>query len=381
MTSALFVTNFCPHYHVRLFESVARQMDVTFLFVSKGSEWYWDPRHGVRSGEFKHEYLAESKRWGKQGVAYRLLHRLWSGQPQVVVCALAGRLPLALTYLWARLRGRPFVLWTGLWMHPRTLIHRLSFPIMLRLYRGSTAVVVYGTHVRDYLTDLGVEARRIFVAPHALDNELYNPRVEPAVVDGLRARHGVTGRRVILYVGRLTAVKGLRFLIRAASHMADLAPVLVIVGEGELRSDLEQQAIQDGVDARFIGYVPTEELYRYYAMADVFVLPSVTVKQGRELWGLVVNEAMNQGVPVVATDSVGAVRGNLVRDGETGLVVPEGDAAALGAALRRLLEEGELARRLGEAGRREIANWTTEGMADGFLEAIRFALAERHADE
>ncbi|HLA82646.1 MAG TPA: glycosyltransferase family 4 protein [Thermoleophilia bacterium] len=376
MTSALFVTNFCPHYHVRLFELLGQRLDITFLFVSRGREWYWDPRHGVRTGEFKHEYLAQP-RGNPALVGYRLINRLWSTRPRVIICALSGRFSLAATYLSARIRRLPFVLWTGLWMHPQTVVHRLSFPVLRHLYRHSTAVVVYGKHVKEYLAGLNVDPARIFVAPHALDNDLYDRMVDPATLESLRVEYGLSGRSVILFVGRLTAVKGLPILIEAASQLRDLAPVVVFVGEGEMRAELERQAAEAGVDTRFVGYVTTGELYRFYALANVFVLPSVTVKQGRELWGLVINEAMNQGVPVVATDSVGAIRGGLVRHGETGLVVPEGDAVALGAALRRIFVDNELARRLGEAGRREVENWTTQRMADAFLEAVRFALAGR----
>jgi glycosyltransferase involved in cell wall biosynthesis len=107
-----------------------------------------------------------------------------------------------------------------------------------------------------------------------------------------------------------------------------------------------------------------------YAGADVVVIPSVRSRRFLEPWGLVANEAMHQRIPVIATDAVGAAAGGLVRHGETGLVVPAGDARALAGALRRLHGDRALRERLGEAGARAAARLTFEGWAAGFAAAL-----------
>ena len=88
------------------------------------------------------------------------------------------------------------------------------------------------------------------------------------------------------------------------------------------------------------------------------VVPSIPTRDFLEPWGLVVNEAFDQGVPVIATTAVGAAAGGLVRHEQTGLVVPAGDAAALAAALRRLHDDPALRARLGAAGRAAVAAGT-----------------------
>jgi glycosyltransferase involved in cell wall biosynthesis len=102
-------------------------------------------------------------------------------------------------------------------------------------------------------------------------------------------------------------------------------------------------------------------------------LPSIPTPRFREPWGLVCNEALHQATPVVATDAVGAVAGGLVRDGETGLVVPAGDAAALASAITRLLDDAALRERLGTAGRTALAGHTHELQADAFGRALAAA--------
>ncbi|PYQ15553.1 MAG: hypothetical protein DMF80_08850 [Acidobacteria bacterium] len=366
---AIFVSNFCPHYRVRTYETLARKMDVRFLFVSPGDEEYWDPRRGVRRGDFAHEYLRGFHLTPGLRVTPGLVARLWRSDVDVIFMALADRFSVPIGYGLARLRRKPFVLWTGLWQHPDTLFHRLTFPLLRHIYRHADAVVVYGAHVRGYLTGLGVAPERIFVAEHAVDNGVYDRPVSEPARSRLRAELGAGDGKIVLYVGRLAPSKGLSDLVRAAAALADLRPVLVLVGEGELRQALEAQASASGVQARFVPHVAPEELYPYYAAADVLALPSVTTRAGKEPWGLVVNEAMNQATPVVASSAVGAAAGGLVRHGETGMVFPEGDAAALAAVLRKVLGDPALARRLGRAGREAVGRHTNERMAEAFLAA------------
>ncbi len=116
--------------------------------------------------------------------------------------------------------------------------------------------------------------------------------------------------------------------------------------------------------------VPPPQLRDMYAAADVLVMPSIPTRTFREPWGLVVNEAMNRKLPVIASDAVGAVAGGLVRDGHNGLVVPAGDARALAAAMRRLAADAPLRARLGAAGERDVQAYTHDAWAQGFVRAL-----------
>jgi glycosyltransferase involved in cell wall biosynthesis len=155
-------------------------------------------------------------------------------------------------------------------------------------------------------------------------------RVIPSGVD-LPAEVGAEAEPPeVLYAGRLSPEKGVLELVEAAAGLN-----LVVAGDGPLRSRVPQSK----------GFVPHDELQRLYARAAVVACPS-----RREGFGVACLEAMAHGRPVVATP-MGGLR-DLVVDGETGLVVPARDPAALRAALERLLGDPELRRRLGEAGRR-----------------------------
>ena len=163
-------------------------------------------------------------------------------------------------------------------------------------------------------------------------------------------------RKSILFVGRLIERKGVRHLIRALGTLTSRLPVrLDIIGDGPERARLEALARELGLEGvvAFRGRVSDEELRRAYASADAFVLPSVLdARKDTEGLGVVLLEAMNYSVPVIASD-IGGIT-DIVRHEETGLLVPPGDEMALAAALARVLSDRPLALKLGEAGRERL---------------------------
>jgi len=119
-----------------------------------------------------------------------------------------------------------------------------------------------------------------------------------------------------------------------------------------------------------LGTLSAAAMRDVYAACDVLVLPSVATRTFREPWGLVINEAMNRGLPVIASDAVGAVAGGLVRDGVNGLVVDAGDSAALAHALVRLAGNGELRARLGKQAAEDVRPYSYDAWAEGFSRAL-----------
>ena len=99
-------------------------------------------------------------------------------------------------------------------------------------------------------------------------------------------------------------------------------------------------------------------------------MPSLPTRDFLEPWGLVVNEAFHQGVPVIATDAVGAAAGGLVQHERTGLIVPAGDVEALRAAIHRLQDDAPLRRTLGENAKHEVAAYTYDAWAEGMSRAL-----------
>lgn len=371
---AAFVTHYCPHYRVKTFETLASYVDTDFYFYSNGGEWYWQRQHGVQIGNFNYTYLPGFNLAGTRFTP-SLISQLLAHPYDAYIKCINGRFALPATYLAARLKRRPFILWTGVWMRLNTLAHRLIFPLTRHIYTHADAVVVYGEHVKRYLIGEGVAPERIFTTTHAVDNELYRRTIAPEVQAETRATLDIRhDQKVVLSLGRLVADKGLNYLLEAFAMVKNKDAVLVFAGTGAEEQPLREMASRLGISdsVRFAGYVPNQEAARFYSISDLFVLPSITTPLFREPWGLVVNEAFNQGVPVIATDAVGAAAGGLIRDGENGFIVPERNSHALAEPLKRILQEPLLRRQLSANARAAMVGWDNEHMVLGFRQALAY---------
>jgi glycosyltransferase involved in cell wall biosynthesis len=174
---------------------------------------------------------------------------------------------------------------------------------------------------------------------------------------------------VILFAAKFTTVKAPEELLSAFARVydkfaEDSAPYLLFVGDGTLRGALEESARPLGDAVRFLGFRNQSELPALYDLCDVFTLPSRF-----EPWGLVVNEAMNAGRPVIVSDRVGAAA-DLVEDGVNGFVYPSGDVGALASRLRQIIESPALRAEMGKRSLERISSWDFEADRRGLVEAL-----------
>ena len=281
-----------------------------------------------------------------------------SGRYRAAIAGLGGRVALPAAYAAARRARIPFVLWASIWEHPRTAAHTLSRLPTHWLYRHADAVVTYGPHVSAHVRRYRPE-ERIFEAPQAVSAEHFGAPVAPEEREQWRAGAGF----LALFVGRLEEEKGVRILLTAWREAGLDGGALALAGQGPLSADAEGLA-------RPLGHVGRERLPALYAAADVLVLPSIRTATFTEPWGLVVNEAMHQGTPVIATDAVGAAAGGLVRHDRNGLVVPQRDPAALAAALRTLAHDAPFRERLGAAAREDVGDFSEAAWVEGMRRAL-----------
>ena len=374
------VTTYLSDYRLPLYRRLAARHGVEVLCYGRGARyvppWFADLDAQLAAADFPARRLSGGAR---EALA---LGREFDG----VIAPFAGGTMLPAAYAGARRFGRPFVLWASVWRQPRSLTHALALPVTRHIYRDADAVIAYGEHVRRFVAEIRGRDDDVFVAPQAVEPELFARAVGDDEVRAFRERFGLGAGPLVLYSGRLDHTKGIEVLAEAwprvsggagagvsagagAASGVGAGATLVLVGDGELRG------LADRVPgARALGPLPRAELAVAYAAAQLTVVPSVPTPRFTEPWGLVVNEAMSQARPVVATTAVGAAAGGLVRDGETGLVIAPGDPAALAAAIDRLLADPALRARLGEAGRAEIAGaYTYDAMAAGVARALAAA--------
>jgi glycosyltransferase involved in cell wall biosynthesis len=335
----LLVTNHAPPERVGAFQALhARTPIELVLFGGRSTH----ATAGVADPGVPHRHVAQSE----VGAIVR------AGDHRAVIASAVGRRALPAAWIGARRSDTPFVLWTGLWAHPLSVAHALSYPLMRAIYRDADAIATYGTHVSAYVRAHGARCP-VIEAPQAVDGDFWGQDV-PREHD----------RFTVVFVGRDAREKGLDSLTGAwtASGLRDRGD-LVLVGV-------------DGADTgsvRRVGRQTADQVRNFLARADVLVLPSVRTRTFREPWGLVINEAMHQSIPVIASDQTGAVAGGLVRHERNGLVFAAGDTDALAASLRRMHDDAPLRAALGQAARADVAPFTFDAWADGIIRAVKEA--------
>ena len=347
----LFVTNHAPPFRVGAFAALHARQDVVFALIEGAV------RHGGGGG------VAAGLPFPVVRCEQRTIYRLAaSGRFRAVVAGLSGRVAPAAAWAGARQAQVPFVLWATMWAHPRTPAHVFSYLPVRHLYRHADALITYGPHVSAYVRGKGARGP-VFEAPQSVDGGFWSAPADASRHAGFQ----------VAFVGRLEAEKGIDVLARAWQRreraLADAA--LVAAGDGPLRERLEHAG------GRVLGRVPAAAIRALYAGSDVVVVPSVATRRFREPWGLIVNEAFHRGVPVVASDAVGAVAGGLVRHGETGLVVPAGDADALASALTALHADPRGRQRLGQQARDAVSSYSHGAWSDGVSGALAAVGAAR----
>jgi 1,2-diacylglycerol 3-alpha-glucosyltransferase len=325
---ALIWTNFGP-YHMARIRAVKPFFDVKAIELTSNERlyhwWRGEPDasiHTVVQGAWEeHNGLVLARK------LWRLLNQL---RPTVILVPGYANLPALCAAAWGRYRGAKTILMSesNYDDHPRRIIpESLKRILVMLLFDGA---IVGGKRAASYLRRLGVAKEKIVDGYDVVDNHFFFSQAAHH-----RSQTNQSDQRpYFLFVGRLAPEKNVSTLICSHARYLEAGGSwpLVIVGDGPLREQLSRQAmdqVQKGMVV-FAGHRNTPDLPEFYAFAGCFVLPST-----REPWGLVVNEAMASGLPVIVSSRCGCVS-DLVDDGSNGLIVDPENPSNLAAALQRV---------------------------------------------
>ena len=247
-------------------------------------------------------------------------------------------------------------------------IKEIAYPLFMKRFAVCLAV---GAWSEEYFVHYGAPC--VVRSPHFVDNarfatESANCRRE---ADTIRSLWGIpVEKTVFLFSGKFEEKKRPLDLLRALRVLMERGKGrsmahLLMVGDGILRRECEMYAREHGLPASFAGFLNQGEMPKAYAIADVLVLPS----DGRETWGLTVNEAMACGLPAIVSDRVGCGP-DLVRDGETGYLFRCGDCEELATRMSHMVER-DVSGVMGENAARLIGNYSVETAAEGILQALK----------
>ncbi len=374
------ITNIPSPYRIPLFERLAKKIDIFIYFMaSTEGRRGWKPK--VYQGftykilpdfaiGFQNKVTQESFSFHTNPtLAFELLKRPYD----VMIIGGFASLSCYIAFLFSKIKRKPVILWieNTLQDEPSTL-RKIALPLIKLLMKFSNAFVVCGTRSKEYVISFGIPRERVFTAINAGNVDFFKAGSErlKGQKRAIKRQLKIKSNKVVLYVGQFIERKGVRYLVEAFSKLKgeEKGAGLVLVGDGPQREELMRRC-QGVEDIHFTKSVQPEELPPYYAIADVFILPSLY-----DRFGIVVSEAMASGLPIIATEKVGA-SADLIRDGVNGYVVKDGDVDGLYEASRKILKNPQHSWWMGENSRRMIENeFNLDKMAQGFVEAIEYVI-------
>jgi glycosyltransferase involved in cell wall biosynthesis len=275
----------------------------------------------------------------------------------VIIFSGVTSIPFLLLAVPLFLCKKKILIFDELWKYPDGKSYGILRPLIRALVKRTvSSFVAAGTMAADFLvSEFKVPKDRIYMA--------YNTAPCPRGVNlGNRALMRSPNEideydgdaKVVLYLGRVVEYKGLDLLIQAMATLPPSTAMLIVVGDGDFLPYCKRLCADLGMQnrIRFLGECGADDTGRYYAMADLFVLPAKFVNDtpvGYEAWGFTINEAMAMKLPVIATKAVGAAH-DLIIDGETGWMCEANDVEDLSRALSHALNSPENLHRIGKKG-------------------------------
>lgn len=263
----------------------------------------------------------------------------------------------------------------GILRHPlKRMIRRR---VLKRFYSGVDAFLSIGAGSTRHYLKHGVDESRIFFSPYCVDSQLFEQQRSEFSHMRRQTRYDLgfgENDFVFMFSGKMIEKKNPLLIGDALERMPHLDRIgLLTVGEGNLRAGFETMTKRSlGNRAAFVGFVNQSHLGKYYTAADALILPS----SWGETWGLVVNEAMIFGLPVIVSDTVGC-REDLVISGETGYIFHAGDSGALAKAMTQLAENRERAKSIGMAAAELVKRYSVEAATNGIVKALEYVSAGR----
>jgi glycosyltransferase involved in cell wall biosynthesis len=363
----ILVTNIMSPYRIPTFNQLASRYGKAFKVIfCKQNDHYrkWkllDRDHLKFDFAVLNDLSMKLKEW-EIHLANGLFSKLIREKPFLVIIEGFG-FPTIFSLLYTSLFHKKLIIFSA--ETPHTAKSYSWFRHLLRRFmvRPAQGFIAKGSLAKEYVVSLKVPQEKIFLTHYSIDPELLG--LDPNKTK--EKKKSTEKKKRILYVGRLTRLKGVDLLIRAYKQVKEKYPniELCLVGDGPDEDEFKKLA-EGTDDISFEGYKQYDQLLPYYLNSDLFVFPTL-----RDVWGLVVNEAMMCGLPVICSKYAGCCQ-DLIREEENGLVVDPQNLEELSDSISDLISQNGKLSDYGERSLQIIKTFTTERTTQGFVEAIEY---------
>lgn len=373
------IHNIISPYRIPLFKSISghNEIDLTVYYCSESHDHRkWDIPD---SDTYQHEIL--------NGISFdtkyvpftyhinpSIIRNIYDDGLDILIIGGCSDFTTQIGYFTAKILDIPVILWSEQISESQSYINAINYPIKKWIASNANSLIVPGQHAKRFHTQLGATPDKIFFAPNIIQNEKYIKKSQnySQYAEDIKRAHGLENKTIILFVGQLIHRKGVKFLLQAYKKLqqdrSDVA--LLIVGDGIKRKKFEDMATNGGIDnIWFTGWVSETQKLIYYALSDLFVLPT-----REDLAPLVLNEAMASGLPVITTDAVGTSE-DMIEGGKNGYIVPSEDSNMLYKRMGQLVDKPAQLSSMGERSREIIQErFSIERAVEGFISAINYSM-------
>ena len=364
------LTNFIPPYRKSLFNELNQKIDGLTIFISQEMEKNrnWQVDHGqlpviVQKG-FRY-----TKKWkGKYGynektvvqIPLDTFFKLRKNNPEVVISSELGMRSL-LAAFYCKLYKKPLILWLALSEHTEKNKTGMRVYLRKKILNAASAIICNGKSANRYIKSLGV-IKKTFYAPYSTDYKI----IENTAPSSNKVK-------TILFSGQLIKRKGIHEMCKAlvswAKDNTTKQICLVVAGDGPEKHEFEAVKAFENIDLKLLGNVSYENMQAHYLSSDIYLFPTLA-----DEWGVVVNEAMACGIPIIGSKYSQAVE-ELVHTGKNGWIIqPDHHPNFLQVLSIAIDTPIATLQKMGNNGKELIKNYTAEIIAANFINAIKFTL-------
>ena len=389
MIKLLFVHNKSMWYRISFFNELSKEIDTEFIFTNE---------ENVEGLDAKYKIL---KRYGKYpfSVALGLINLLIQKDYNVVVFpspdSYGERIDHILCFILVKLMNKPYIIWSERWKCSevkrsalKEMLLKIDDIITGFIFRHANANVTSGgLKQKEYFLSLGVRPGKIYMMPYLSDIPFkhYNLGDMRDIGTEMQKNLGIENKKIILCVARLVRRKGIEYLIKAFAKLKEEMNniSLVIIGgedyygiEKYYGNELRKLCLDFNVSCEvlFVGHQKSDNLPPYYLLCNILVFPSIA-ETFADTGCLPISDAMYFGKPVISTNVVGFAY-DLIENGVNGFMVPQKDADALYNAMKAIISNPALEKRMGEESKQKMKKeFTSEHMIKAFKKAVYDACA------
>jgi glycosyltransferase involved in cell wall biosynthesis len=318
----MLITNIISPYRIPLFNYIDKfsEFDFEVLVLAENEEnRQWEIKKNKIN--FDYEILKgvsyfNQKRDLSIHINYGFLIKINKFNPDIIITSGYDNLVYWEAFLYSKLFNKKHILWNGSTLLSSNKKDGFIGFLKKTIIKGADSYITYGTKAKEYLEYFGGNPKNIFVGLNTVDIDYFYNKTKEYINSSFYLHEREKYPKILfLFVGQFIERKGIKELIKVAEKTRDKNIGFIIVGDGPLKNDLEMFAKNNNLqNIYFTGFVQKKNIYKYYALADILVVPSK-----EEVWGLVVNEGLASGNYIIASDQVGSVY-DIIKDNRFGKI-------------------------------------------------------------